>query len=65
METQTENASLVILDGGGVRVCPLGQKEKWMLGRDAPGSAAPPDFSLTLSFLQAAAGMQSPAAAFL
>ena len=47
MEIQKENASLVILDGGRVRVCPLEQREKWMLGRDTPNSAVPPDIPLT------------------
>lgn len=47
METQKEDAGLVILEGCRVRVCPLEQRERWMLGRDTPNSAVPPDIPLT------------------
>ena len=47
METQKENAGLVILEGSRARVCPLEQRERWMLGRDTPNSAVPPDIPLT------------------
>lgn len=33
--------------GGSVRVCPLEHREKWMLGRNTPNSAVPPDIPLT------------------
>lgn len=51
MEAQKDNTALIVLDGGEVQTFPLGQKQRWMLGRYAPNSPERPDIPLKSSIV--------------